>query len=58
MIESLIAILIVALILFIIWWAVSKFLPGTVSQIIGIILGLILLLYALNRLGMLGGLRL
>lgn len=52
MIESLIAILIVALVLFVLYWLVGKFVTGLPLQIVGIVLGLILLLYALKRLGL------
>ena len=48
MIQSLIVLLILALILYLIWFIVGKFITGTPHQIIGIILGLILLLYALS----------
>jgi hypothetical protein len=54
MIESLIYILIAALILWVIWFVVGKFIQGTPHQIIGIVLGLILLLYALHQLGFTG----
>lgn len=53
MIQSLIVLLIIALILYLIWWIVGKFITGTPHQIIGIVLGLILLLYALKLFGIL-----
>jgi hypothetical protein len=53
MIQSLIILLIIALILYLIWWIVGKFIAGTPHQIIGIVLGLILLLYALKMFGIL-----
>jgi hypothetical protein len=53
MIQSLIVLLILALVLYLIWWLVGKFMSGTPHQIIGIILGLILLLYALKLFGLL-----
>jgi len=53
MIQSLIVLLIIALILYLIWWIVGKFISGTPHQIIGIVLGLILLLYALKMFGIL-----
>jgi hypothetical protein len=53
MIQSLIILLIIALILYLIWWIVGKFITGTPHQIIGIVLGLILLLYALKMFGVL-----
>ena len=52
-IQSLIILLILALILYLIWFIVGKFITGTPHQIIGIILGLILLLYALKIFGIL-----
>lgn len=58
MIESLIAILIVALVLWLIYFLLGKFVQGTPHQIVGIILALILLGYALNRLGVLNSVRL
>ena len=48
MIQSLIVLLILALVLYLIWFIVGKFITGTPHQIIGMILGLILLLYALS----------
>jgi hypothetical protein len=48
MITALITLLIVALVMFLVWWIIGKFITGTPHQIIGIILGLILLLYALR----------
>jgi hypothetical protein len=53
MIQSLIILLILALVLYLIWFIVGKFITGTPHQIIGIILGLILLLYALRLFGLL-----
>lgn len=49
--EPIIAILVVFLVLFLIYWAVGKFITGLPHQIIGIILGVIFLVYALKRLG-------
>ena len=54
MISTLITLLILALILYLIWYVVGMFVKGQPHQIIGIILGLILLLYALNALGLFG----
>lgn len=48
MIGTLITLLIVALILYLIWYVCGLFIKGQPHQIIGIILGLIFLLYALN----------
>ncbi len=53
MIQSLIILLILALVLYLVWWLVGKFMSGTPHQIVGIILGLILLLYALRLFGLL-----
>ncbi len=52
MIASLITFLIVALILLVIWSIVGQFITGRPHQIIGWILGLILLLYALRLFGL------
>jgi hypothetical protein len=54
MIGVLISLLIVGLILYLIWYVCGLFIKGQPQQIIGIILGLIFLLYALNQLGLLG----
>ncbi len=51
MIPALIYLLIAALVLWLIYFLVGKFITGVPLQIIGIILGLILLLYALNLFG-------
>lgn len=49
MITSLITLLIVALVLYVIWYLASLFIKdGTIMKIIGIILGLVLLLYGLK----------
>ncbi len=50
--EPIVAILVVFLVLFLIFWCVRKFISdGTVQTVIGIILGIVFLVYALNRLG-------
>ncbi len=50
--DPIIAILVVFLVLFLIFWGVQKFITdGTVRTVIGIILGIVFLMYALNRLG-------
>jgi ABC-type multidrug transport system permease subunit len=54
MISTLIALLIVGLILYLIWFICGMFIKGQPLQVIGIILGLIFLLYALNTLGVFG----
>ncbi len=51
MIAILITLLIAALILYLIWYICGMFIKGRPLQIIGIILGLIFLLYALQSLG-------
>lgn len=48
MITALIYLLIAALVLYIIYYLVGMFIQGTPLKIIGIILGLVLLLYALK----------
>jgi len=58
MISAIITLLILALILYLVWYVIGMFIKGQPHQIIGIILGLILLLYALNLLGLLGGIHL
>ena len=52
MIQTLIILLILALVLYIVWWVAGKFMQGTPLQIVGIILGLVWLLYALSSLGL------
>ncbi len=56
MLTALISILILALVLWVVYFLVGKFLTGTPLQIVGIILGLVLLLFALKRLGLGAGL--
>ena len=51
MIQTLIVLLVMALVLYLIWFVAGKFIQGTPLQIIGIILGLVWLLYALSALG-------
>ena len=55
MIETLIYVLIVALVLWIIFYIAGKFVTGTPLNIIGAILALIFVLYALRALGIIGG---
>jgi hypothetical protein len=55
MITTIIYLLIVGLVLWLVYFVVGKFMSGTPYQIIGIILALIFLLYALNALGILTG---
>lgn len=52
--EPIIAILIVALILFGLYWLASRLTSGTPLRVIGIVLAVVLVLYALNRLGLIG----
>jgi DNA integrity scanning protein DisA with diadenylate cyclase activity len=54
MITALISILVVALVLAVVYWLVSMFIQGRPLQIVGAILALILLLVALERLGLVG----
>jgi hypothetical protein len=49
--EPIIAILIVFLVLFLIYWCVGKFITGVPHQVIGIILGIIFIIYSLRQLG-------
>ena len=48
MLTSLLTLLIVALVLCIIYYVVGMFIQGRILQIVGIIMGVILLLYALQ----------
>jgi hypothetical protein len=57
MIEALIVILIVGLVLFLVYFIAGKFVQGTPLNIIGAILALIFVLYALQRVGLFGSLR-
>ena len=52
MIQTLIVLLILALVLYLVFWVAGKFITGTPLQIIGVILGLIWLLTALQQLGL------
>ena len=49
--EPIVAIIIVFLVLFLIYCAVGKFIQGVPLTVIGIILAIIFLVYALQRLG-------
>ena len=55
MIETLILILILALVFYVLYWAVSQFVQGTPLKVVGALLALILVLVALNKLGLLSG---
>jgi hypothetical protein len=50
MIQSLIVLLIIALVLYLVWWIIGRFVSGTPHQIIGLVMALILLLYVLSML--------
>lgn len=56
--EPLLSVLVVFLILFIIYWCVGKFVSGVPYTVIGIILGIIFLIYALRSLGVADHIRL
>ncbi len=57
--DSIIPILVVFLVLFLIFWCVKKFVAdATVQPVIGIILAIVFVVYALNRLGVSSSLRL
>lgn len=51
MISSLITLLIAGLVLYVIYYVVGMFIKGQLLNIIGIILGLVFLLYALRAFG-------
>lgn len=55
MLQTLLVLLIMALVLYLIFFVAGKFITGTPLQIIGIILGLIWIIYALNALGLFPG---
>jgi len=55
MIATLISLLIIALVLYLVWFICGMFIKGQPHQIIGVILGLIFLLYALQMLGVFHG---
>lgn len=55
MIETLILILILALVFYVLYWAVSQFVQGTPLKIVGAILAVILVLVTLQRLNLLNG---
>jgi len=50
-IAALISFLIIALVLYLIWWVIGRFVGGVPHQILGAILALCLLLYALRIFG-------
>lgn len=54
MISLLISLLIIALYLGLIYWVVGWFIQGRPLQVVGVILVLVFLLYALQRLGFAG----
>lgn len=53
--KALISIVVVALILVVLYYVVSLFIQGKVLTVIGLLLGLILLFYALHELGLFDG---
>jgi hypothetical protein len=55
MIETLILILILALVFYVLYWAVSQFVQGTPLKIVGALLAVILVLVALSKLGLING---
>lgn len=52
MITALLTFLVVALIVYLVWYLIGLFIQGTPHQVIGIILGVILLIYALKLFGL------
>lgn len=56
MLSALLSILLLALILWLVYFIASKFMSGTPLTITGVILGIILVVYALQRLGVAGSL--
>ncbi len=58
MISTLLTLLIIGLILWVIYFIVGKFIGGTPHQIIGAVLAIIFLVYALQRLGLISGISL
>lgn len=58
MIEALLAILIVACCLLLLYWLVTRFpLPAPANQVLGVIFAIILVIYALHRFGLLNSIR-
>ncbi len=49
--DPIIAILIVFLLLFVVYWLAGKFTSGVPHQVIGVVLAIVFVVYALNRLG-------
>ena len=58
MLEALIVILSVGLVLYLIFWVAGQFVQGVPLKIIGAVLALIFVLYALNKIGVIGHLNL
>lgn len=56
MLTTLLSVLAIALVLFIIYWLIGKFIQGTPLQIVGAILAIILLIVALQKFGFAGSL--
>ena len=53
--SAIITFLVLALVLYLVWWILGKFLPPTPHQIVGVILGIVLLIAAVQRLGLFRG---
>jgi len=52
MISSLVSVLLVALIAWVLWYIIGQFITGPPHQIIGMVIGLLVLLYALQLFGL------
>lgn len=55
MLTALIPILLLAVVLLIVWWILGQFLPANINNVIGVIFGLVLLIVAIQKLGLLTG---
>jgi hypothetical protein len=53
--SALIQILVVAIVLLVLWWILSQFMPPKIANVIAVLFGVILLVYALKALGIIGG---
>jgi hypothetical protein len=49
--DALINILVAAIVLLLVWWILSQFMPPKITKVIGVLFGVILLVYALKVLG-------
>jgi len=52
MLTTIISLLVLALVLYLVFWVVGMFAPGVPQQIVGVILAIIFLVYALGQLGL------